>query len=67
MSTAVTQTLRVAKVVFSVYDVATEDHWRGGRVVECTGLENRKAGNGLGSSNLPLSAMIHKDGWEPSE
>ena len=30
--------------------------WRGGRVVECTGFENRQARKGLGSSNLPLSA-----------
>ena len=30
--------------------------WRGRIVVECTGLENRKASNGLASSNLALSA-----------
>ncbi len=30
--------------------------WKGGRAVECTGLENRQAGNPrLGSSNLPPS------------
>ena len=29
--------------------------WRGGRAVECSGLENRRALAGLGSSNLPLS------------
>lgn len=31
---------------------------RGGRVVECTGLENRQAFAGLVSSNLTLSARI---------
>lgn len=31
-------------------------HWRGGRVVECTGFENRHTLTGIGSSNLPLSA-----------
>ena len=31
--------------------------WRGGRVVECGGLENRYVGNpGVGGSNPPLSA-----------
>src|SRR5436853_7640263 len=30
--------------------------WRGGRAVECTGLENRKARKGLVSSNLTPSA-----------
>ena len=29
--------------------------WRGGRVVECAGFENRSARKGSGSSNLPLS------------
>jgi hypothetical protein len=29
---------------------------RGGRAVECTGLENRQIRKGFGSSNLPLSA-----------
>src|SRR5205823_261596 len=29
--------------------------WRGGRAVECAGLENRLAREGHGSSNLPLS------------
>jgi hypothetical protein len=32
--------------------------WRGGRVVECTGLENRRPLTGLVSSNLTLSARI---------
>jgi hypothetical protein len=32
--------------------------WKGGRAVECTGLENRQAGNPrLGSSNLPPSVF----------
>ncbi len=32
---------------------------RGGRVVECGGLENRYVGNpGVGGSNPPLSALI---------
>ena len=32
--------------------------WRGGRVVECGGLENRYVGNpGVGGSNPPLSAL----------
>src|SRR5215217_4975108 len=32
--------------------------WRGGRVVECGGLENRYVGNpGVGGSNPPLSAI----------
>ena len=30
--------------------------WRRGRVVECTGLENRKVREGLGGSNPPVSA-----------
>ena len=30
--------------------------WRGGRAVECTGLENRRPFTGLVSSNLTLSA-----------
>jgi hypothetical protein len=30
---------------------------RGGRVVECTGLENRRPFTGLVSSNLTLSAI----------
>ncbi len=30
--------------------------WTGGRVVEGTGLENRRTGNGIVSSNLTLSA-----------
>lgn len=29
--------------------------WTGGRVVEGTGLENRRTGNGIVSSNLTLS------------
>ena len=32
--------------------------WRGGRAVECTGLENRQPFTGLVSSNLTLSARI---------
>jgi hypothetical protein len=33
--------------------------WRGGRVVECGGLENRYVGNpGVGGSNPPLSAFL---------
>ncbi|KAF0182520.1 MAG: hypothetical protein FD164_1083 [Nitrospirae bacterium] len=32
--------------------------WRGGRAVECGGLENRCRGNLTGGSNPPLSAMI---------
>ena len=32
--------------------------WRGGRAVECGGLENRYVGNpGVGGSNPPLSAI----------
>ena len=32
---------------------------RGGRVVECGGLENRYVGNpGVGGSNPPLSALV---------
>ena len=32
---------------------------RGGRVVECGGLENRYVGNpGVGGSNPPLSALL---------
>ncbi len=31
--------------------------WRGGRVVECAGFENRSARKGRGSSNLPLSVQ----------
>jgi shikimate kinase len=31
--------------------------WRGGRVVECTGFENRQGRKLFGSSNLPLSAL----------
>ncbi len=30
--------------------------WRGGRAVECTGLENRRTFTGPASSNLALSA-----------
>jgi hypothetical protein len=30
--------------------------WRGGRAVECTGLENRHPLTGIASSNLALSA-----------
>src|SRR2546421_8740674 len=32
--------------------------WRGGRAVECAGLENRLAREGHGSSNLPLSVRF---------
>ena len=31
--------------------------WRGGRVVECTGLENQQGFTPFGGSNPPLSAM----------
>lgn len=34
--------------------------WRSGRVVECTGLENRSLGNGTVSSNLTSSAVRKK-------
>src|SRR5215211_3430064 len=35
--------------------------WRGGRVVECGGLENRYVGNpGVGGSNPPLSARLRR-------
>jgi hypothetical protein len=43
---------------------------KGGRAVECTGLENRQAGNPrLGSSNLPpsvpnCSSQSHKWFWD---
>ena len=32
------------------------ENWKGGRVVECDGLENRFTSNGNESSNLSLSA-----------
>jgi hypothetical protein len=32
--------------------------WRGGRAVDCTGLENRRPFTGLVSSNLTLSATF---------
>ena len=32
--------------------------WRGGRVVECTGLENRQAFAGFEGSNPSLSAIF---------
>ncbi len=32
--------------------------WRGDRVVEGNGLENRRAGNGTEGSNPSLSAML---------
>jgi hypothetical protein len=35
---------------------AAGSRWRGGRAVECTGLENRRPFTGLVSSNLTLSA-----------
>ncbi len=35
-----------------------QDHRRGGRAVECTGLENRQPFKGLVSSNLTLSANL---------
>jgi hypothetical protein len=34
--------------------------WRGGRAVECTGLENRRRSDPIVSSNLTLSAKIKK-------
>ena len=33
-------------------------HWRGGRVVECGGLENRYTRKGIGGSNPSLSASF---------
>jgi hypothetical protein len=38
------------------HDRAMQPFRRGGRAVDCTGLENRQPFTGLGSSNLPLSA-----------
>ena len=38
------------------FEVVKLTDWRGGRVVECTGLENRHTFTGIGSSNLPPSA-----------
>src|ERR1700746_1060213 len=32
--------------------------WRGGRAVDCTGLENRSTCKGIGGSNPPLSATF---------
>ena len=32
-------------------------NWRGGRAVECVGLENRYTRKGTGGSNPPLSAV----------
>ncbi len=40
-----------------VYNVALR---RGGRAVDCTGLENRRPFTGLVSSNLTLSAITTK-------
>lgn len=38
---------------------------KGGRAVECTGLENRQAGNPrLGSSNLPPSVASQTLRWD---
>ena len=34
----------------------TQGTWRGGRVAECAGLENRYTRKGIESSNLSLSA-----------
>jgi hypothetical protein len=36
---------------------ARKDYRRGGRAVECTGLENRQGFAPLGGSNPPLSAI----------
>ena len=38
--------------------IASARSGRGGRAVDCTGLENRQTRKGFGSSNLPLSANI---------
>ena len=35
---------------------AKPKRWRGGRVVECTGLENQHTFTGIGGSNPPPSA-----------
>ncbi len=45
-------------LVLEPISVSSEHTWKGGRAVECTGLENRQAGNPrLGSSNLPPSVF----------
>ncbi len=44
---------RVRKVCFSLMY-----HWRGARVVESAGLENRSTLRGIESSNLSLSASF---------
>ena len=33
--------------------------WRGGRAVECGGLENRCGGDSTGGSNPPLSVLCY--------
>ncbi len=38
-----------------------DGQWRGGRAVECTGLENRRTLTGLVSSNLTLSARRYEN------
>ena len=49
-----------------VPSVLTDNHlshfkrWRGGRAVDCTGLENRQTFTGLGGSNPSLSANYLK-------
>jgi hypothetical protein len=45
-------------LIESVWRVRARLPRRGGRAVECTGLENRQARKGFGSSNLPLSANL---------
>ena len=40
------------------FDSLILHQWRDGRVVECTGLENRQRGNSFLSSNLSLSANV---------
>lgn len=37
--------------------ISYENNWRGGRVVEGAGLENRYTSNGIASSNLALSVF----------
>ena len=41
---------------FGLVIAAKPERWRGGRVVECTGLENQHTFTGIGGSNPPPSA-----------
>ncbi len=43
---------------FGLVMVAKPKRWRGGRVVECTGLENQHTFTGIGGSNPPPSANL---------